>query len=372
MITEKMKQELMYKDRTPAYLFYENKFASNIDMLRKAFMRYYANYKLAYSYKTNNHEMVCRSAFANGCYAEVVSPTEYNLAKAIGVPDNMIIYNGILPDYENKFNCAKNGGKVNVDNLSELIQLNKYAKEKNWLISVGVRCFFRITENDVSKFGFDVLSKEFESLARNKFSHLDIVGLHCHVSNHRDVDSWKVRIEQMIKIASMFDIKYIDLGGNMYGNMEQELRGQFESVASYEDYASSVGSLMKSAFPNEDVELITENGTSTIGNCVSILSKVVGRKTSCGSLKYICDTSYYDCGFLIKTKDVPCEVINLSDSESKVVDIVGYACTEEDFIKKRHVGKIEIGDLLLLKNLGAYSYSVAPSFIQDRHQMFRI
>lgn len=374
MITtiEKMRQELMYKDKTPAYLFYEDKFASNIKMLRNSFRRYYRNYNLAYSYKTNNHEIICRSALSKGCYAEVVSPTEYNLAKRIGVPDCKIIYNGILPDYENKYNCAKNGGKVNIDNLHELTQLDRYAKEQNECIAVGIRCFFPIDETDSSKFGFDISGNEFKYLIENRFEHLKIIGLHCHISNHRDVASWEKRIKKMSCISSLFNIKYIDLGGNMYGNMEKELRNQFNSVASYEDYARVVGTIMKNIFPDEHVELITENGTSTIGNCVSILSKIVGKKMSCGLLKYVCDTSYYDCGFLIKTKDIPCEVISMTESESKQAAIVGYACTEEDFIKKKYVGKIEIGDLLLLKNLGAYSYSIAPMFIQGKHLMYKI
>ena len=62
--------------------------------LDEAFSRRYPPVRIAWSYKTNYLEAICRVFHREGAWAEVVSPFEYDKAVALGVPPERIHFNG--------------------------------------------------------------------------------------------------------------------------------------------------------------------------------------------------------------------------------------------------------------------------------------
>lgn len=116
---------------TPCYLIDENELNNNVLNLKNALNKYWNNFIIGYSVKTNSLPWLLDYFQKNNIFAEIVSDDEYELAQAIGYEKNRLIYNGVLKSKETFIEAIENGSKVNIDTqrelhwLQELSQLNK-------------------------------------------------------------------------------------------------------------------------------------------------------------------------------------------------------------------------------------------------------
>ena len=86
--------ELIARYGSPLFVFSEQSLVSRYHDLRQAFARRYARVRLAWSYKTNYLQAICRVFHREGAWAEVVSPMEFDKALHTGVPADHIHFNG--------------------------------------------------------------------------------------------------------------------------------------------------------------------------------------------------------------------------------------------------------------------------------------
>ena len=149
---------------TPCFIYDIDRFELNINCLRDSFKRYYGNFRIGYSYKTNYFEPFRLSAKRLGVMAEVVSNKEYKLARSTGIDDSMIIYNGVIPDPACKAKVIKSGGFVHVDNMGEIKQL----VEEYGISDIGIRVSFPIGDVFDSRFGFYVNGPEFYEMTEEE------------------------------------------------------------------------------------------------------------------------------------------------------------------------------------------------------------
>ena len=77
--------------KTPYYIIHKEELDSNYEKLKAALEKHWGNYIIGYSYKTNALPWIIKHFDNLGCYAEVVSEDEFNLAKLVGVKSNKII-----------------------------------------------------------------------------------------------------------------------------------------------------------------------------------------------------------------------------------------------------------------------------------------
>ena len=80
--------------QTPYFLLDEEDFVKNTTSFQNALKKYFKKSIIGFSVKTNSFPYLLKIAREQGCYAEVVSYTEYELALLCGFPKNRIIYNG--------------------------------------------------------------------------------------------------------------------------------------------------------------------------------------------------------------------------------------------------------------------------------------
>ena len=66
---------------TPYYIMDENKYTENIRKFQDAFIQRYDKLIVGYSFKTNYVPALCMVAKEIGCYAEVVSSMEFEIAQ---------------------------------------------------------------------------------------------------------------------------------------------------------------------------------------------------------------------------------------------------------------------------------------------------
>ena len=363
------------------YLFDREKFDHHISDFRQAFKRVSPEGGLiiGYSTKTNPHPFVLKAAMENGCYAEIVSPHELQLVLGVGFPKKRIIYNGIIPDADGKYDIAKNGGIVNLESALEVKQIVDIANERKKKVEIGLRLNLDIGNGRKSRFGINPDTPEFRYSIKQIFGseYVDVRGFHSHVYGGRDIAYWKRRSYDVAKMARRYYCRYIDLGSNMYGFMDDRMKSQFQcTIPRFEEYAHVVAESMNIAFDGaEKPTIILEPGTPLISDCVSVLSRIENIREIRGDVIATLSCSEYDCGFTPATKNVPIDVIHTGENppdEYEDLNFYGYTCTEGDVLHRHWSGKAAIGDLVLLRNVGAYSYSLSNSFIMPPAEFVEI
>ena len=352
------------------YLLDSKQFRSNYTELKNAFSSIYSNFNIAYSYKTNYTPRLCKIVNELGGYAEVVSEMEAALAMRIGVKENRIIWNGPIKNKEKLESFLLAGGTVNIDSIDEgkyIYELSK--KHEDVTFNVGVRCNYDVQDGVISRFGFDVESKEFQDvldLIRER-DNLYLINLQCHFAK-RQLEYWPEKAKGMLDLIDRLNIvpQRIDLGGGLFGKMENSLKEQFTSnIPNYQDYANAVATLFAERFSDKDnqPELIIEPGSDLVGDCMKFVGTVKTIKnirgksfaTVLGSQKNISMTGV----------SPPIEIINMSNEqdEYKDLDFVGFTCIESDVIYRNFNGKLAINDAIVISNCGSYSLVMKPPFI---------
>ena len=126
--------------KTPYYLLDVEKLEKNFNNLEQAFKKEWNNLIIGYSFKTNSLPWLITFLKKMGCYAEVVSKQEYELAKKLGYTIDNIIYNGPVKSKETFREAINSNAIVNVDSFQEIEWLRELEIKKE--IKIGVRVNF--------------------------------------------------------------------------------------------------------------------------------------------------------------------------------------------------------------------------------------
>lgn len=370
---------------TPLYLFDRDKFLQNYMEFVKTMQNSYDKYILSYSYKTNYTPYICKLVKDLGGYAEVVSDMEYTFAKKLGYEDNKIIYNGpIKGELGNKM--LLNGGLLNVDNIDELNRIIDLAyKNNDKEIKIGLRLNINIGQNFISRFGIDTENEDLNiALDKiNNIKNLEVQGLHVHIGQSRNVESWENRATEVIKIVDKYfknkKLKYIDLGSGMYGEMDKFLSLQFgDNLPNYKDYAQAIGKVINEYYKDYSYEdkpiLFTEPGTTISNHYTSLISKVSSIKNIKGKDFVVLDCSKHNLGEICTLKKLPIKIIHnsLNYHFLKNALFVGYTCLEHDVMSINYNGKLGLNDYIIFSNIGGYSIVNKPPFILPNCPMISI
>lgn len=375
LVKEKMVITLdQNKRKTPYYIFYADEFIQNYYELQHAFCSIYSKFQIAYSFKTNYTPAVCELVKSLGGFAEVVSDMEYTLAKKIGYPDNRIIYNG---PGKGKFleSCVLEHGLLHIDNsmdINRVVALARQYTDKEF--SVGIRANFDIENGLHSRFGLDVENGEFgRALKRiQSVGNIKVNGLHFHISRARGKIAWSKRIEKLMDIAdTYFDypLDYIDIGSGMFGHLEPELKEQFGDPPSYKDYAEIVAGKMEEHYnglpESQKPILVVEPGTTVVSKYFRLYTTVLDIKEIRSKFFGLLDSGIHNVGEICVLKKVPVKNLGSGKNgrEYKAIDLVGYTCLEQDVIFPNYQGKLAVGDILEIQNVGGYSIVDKPPFI---------
>jgi len=119
---------LVEKFGSPLFVFSQKTLTDRFRELHDAFTRRFPKVRLAWSYKTNYLEAICRNFHREGAWAEVVSPFEYDKALHAGVSSEKIHWNG---PYKPEAALAKaiEEGRAVFDNLKKFML---YVFTHNW------------------------------------------------------------------------------------------------------------------------------------------------------------------------------------------------------------------------------------------------
>lgn len=339
------------------------------DMMRE-FSSLYANFNIAYSYKTNYTPKLCKLVDSMGGYAEVVSEMELELAERLGVRPEKIIWNGPVKSRDVMERFLLSGGTVNLDSMEDLrLATEIAARHDGKKMNVGIRCNYDVGDGVVSRFGFDVDGGDFEE-AMNVIQKSDVLHLknfQCHFAR-RQLAYWPARVKGMLALLDRvgFVPDRIDLGGGMYGNMPEDLKKQLGgSISSYRDYAGVAAGMFAEKFAKAEFqpELVVEPGSALVGDCMKFVATVKSIKSVRGKIFATLLGSQKNIS--MSGVNPPIEVLNMGNDGRYYSDVTmtGYTCIESDVLVTGYNGYLSVGDVVIFSNCGSYSLVMKPPFI---------
>lgn len=352
------------------YLLDSAQFRMNFLELKEAFSSIYPNFNIAYSYKTNYTPKLCKIVDELGGYAEVVSEMEAELALRIGVSPEKIIWNGPIKNPEILERFLVLGGTVNIDSMEECHQIKKMAMlHPDSVVHVGVRCNFNVNDGVLSRFGFDIGSYDFKEVLEFVCGtkNVKLMNLQCHFAK-RQLEYWTTKAQGMLDLIEKIGMvpERIDLGGGLFGKMEDSLKEQFSAdIPCYEDYAKASATLFAEHFKNMEnkPELLIEPGSALVGDCMKFAGTVKTIKQVRG--KTIVSVLGSQKNISMEGVNPPMKIYAMGEEQQVYVDadLVGFTCIESDTLYKNYTGELAIGDMIVISNCGSYSLVMKPPFI---------
>ena len=368
--------------RTPYFVIDETILQNYYDMLTGSLSHSWNNYLVGYSFKTNSLPWLVSFVKKNGAYAEVVSEDEYLLARYLGYEDHEIIYNGPYKSRTSFRNVLLAGGYVNLDSQTEIDWLDVLAEEyPERPFSVGIRANFDLekmcpgetTMGEVSgRFGFCYETGKLAGALQRlqTIPNVTVTGLHLHSSSKsRSVNIFRSIAQMACKLQQEFrlDLSYVDLGGGYCGGME----GRPE----YPDYFPVVAEELSRCFTPDQTKLIVEPGISLISKCTTFVTSVFDVRDIKGTRYVMTDGSRFNIdATMIKTSHLFHVLYQDDDRKEDTAParalmekqiISGYTCMECDRLFS-HEKQPELlpGDQIIYENVGGYTMSLNPLFIQ--------
>ena len=354
--------------KTPYYVINQKELDDNFHKLKQALDTYWENSIIGYSYKTNALPWAISYFDALGCYAEVVSEDEYNLAKHIGVAKDRIIYNGPIKTKETFLEAIANGCIVNIDSQRELDWLSDTETKDG---KIGLRVNFDIEKScpgqsqcadEGGRFGFCFENGEFEKALRKlKAQGFKIAGLHLHTSSKsRGLDIYRAIAEMACCIADKYNLQldYVDVGGGFFGGLPTKPQ--------FADYIALMADILKDKFDPQSTTLIVEPGMAVIGAPIKYVTTVIDIKDTEYNRFVITDGSRTNIDPLMTKSGYFHHYIRQKETQNLPKQVVcGYTCMEHDrLFTAKDEPALCVGDQIIYEKVGAYTMCLTPLFIK--------
>ncbi|MBU2614141.1 MAG: diaminopimelate decarboxylase [Elusimicrobia bacterium] len=359
-------EKIISKTGTPTYIYSKNKIIENLNAYEKAFSP--VSHTLCYAVKANTNLSVCKTIFAQGAGADVVSGGELYIALKAGAQPGKIVFAGVGKTREEiRYAIRSKILMFNAESVQEIALINKIAKQEKTKVRLAIRINPHVdahthkyitTGKSESKFGISY-KRAFETyLLAGKYGNLKLSGIHCHIGS-QITSTFRLMAKRMAELFiklqhAGINIEYLDIGGGLGIKYHNEIPPAPGALA------KEVLALLKPL----NVKLILEPGRYIVGNAGSLITKVTFTKKSGHKNFLIVDAGMND---LIRPAlyEAYHEILPVRQipGSKKVFDIVGPICETADFFgKTRHLPDIKQGALIAIMCAGAYGFSMSSQY----------
>lgn len=320
-----------------------------------------------YACKANAHPRVMRLILQSGFGIEAVSPGEIAAAKKAGATVGDIAFTCSSIDEEEIAAVGKQGIRMHLDSLVQVEAFGRHFPGRaisvrlNQGIGAGHHAHV-VTGGPDSKFGIDTaLLGSLRRIARKY--RLRIEGIHQHIgSNVLDTKIFLKAMDALLGSASRFPgLKHIDFGGGFgvpYAPHEKPL--DIEALGrkvtrKLADFSKRYGREVRFSF---------EPGRYPVAEAGSLLVRVNDVKRNPGKT-FIGVNSGFEHLIRPAMYGSYHEIVNATGPRGRKekVTVGGHICESGDvFAKDRMIARPRLGDILVIRNAGAYGYSMSSDY----------
>ncbi|MEO1049088.1 MAG: diaminopimelate decarboxylase [Bacteroidota bacterium] len=350
---------------TPVYVYDADKISTQIATLKDAFPD--NKLKIKYAAKALTNISILKLIRKNGAGIDTVSIQEAKLALRAGFKPEEILFTPNCVSFEEVKMGVELGLNINIDNISILEQ---FGHEYQGTVPCCVRLNPHImaggntkisTGHADSKFGISIYQLP-HILKVVEANNINVNGLHMHTGS--DI----LDAEVFLRVANIFfdaakdfpNLQFIDFGSG------------FKVAYKPDDVTTNIKSLGKKlggafkkfcAAYGRDLELWFEPGKFLVSEAGYFLVRTNVVKTTPATVFVGVDSGL---NHLIRPMmyDSYHDFVNISHPHGKkrIYTVVGYICETDTFGSNRKLTEVREGDVLAIKNAGAYCFSMASNY----------
>jgi diaminopimelate decarboxylase len=354
---------------TPFYYYDLDVLKSTLDSLKKESLR--TGYKVHYALKANPNPRILKLISSYGFGADCVSWNEIDAAIKAGFNPKEIVFAGVGKS-DREIGSAIEAGIFcfNCESIPEMEVINQFAvlQKKNVDIALRINPLIEAhthkyitTAVAESKFGINTWELDEVLKRLSDLKNLNLLGIHFHVGSQiTRLSVFKSLCAHINELQEWFasrnaTLRIINVGGGLGIDYENP-----DTFPKFEDYFSL---LKKFIDLKHGQELHVEPGRSVVGQCGSLISKVLFIKKGSNTKFAIIDAGMTD---LIRPAlyQASHKIENLtSDKEPDRYDVVGPICESSDtFARFIELPETQRGDIISIRSAGAYGEAMASRY----------
>ncbi len=350
---------------TPLYVYEGDKIVSQLKSLKTAFSD--ADVKVKYAAKALTNLSILKLIRKHGAGIEVVSLEEAHIAMRAGFPSSEIVFTPSGVDFSEIIAGVSLGLAINIDSLSAL---QKFGEKYKDTFPCGIRINPHImaggnykisTGHSNSKFGISIFQLPQIRQLVDKYG-IQVQGLHVHTGSEiTETDIFLKMAEILFSVAGDFrDLMYIDFGSGFKVAYKEG-----DMVTNVYDVGLKLSKIFNEfcAGYGRKLELWIEPGKYVVSEAglLFVQSNVVKATPTVtfvgvnSGLNHLLRPMMYEAYH---------HIVNISNPSGplKMYTIVGYICETDTFGADRKLHEVREGDILAIKNAGAYGFSMASNY----------
>jgi diaminopimelate decarboxylase len=367
------------KHKTPFFLYSEEILTQNyLQFALGAEAAGLVDPLVCFALKSNPNRELVKILAKLGSGADIVSGGELKRAIEAGIPAEKIVFSGVGKTEEEIIYALKLKGNLNsfnVESLEELELINHCAKR----LKKKARICFRLnpvvqpkthkyisTGNKTHKFG--MLEKDILGCLGDKkyWSHSLLVGLSVHIGSQLlDLNATKKALHRLCEVGLRTNapLEFLDVGGGLGVDYHPDESLKLPRIDTYMEIIAST--FEKHFYSKSELRprVVFEPGRRIVAKAGIFVMKVLRNKVSEDNHFVIVDGGMNDFmrpslygafHALIPVKEA---------KASKECHVVGPICETSDcFGSNRLLPPLKSGDLIILKDTGAYGYSMGSNY----------
>jgi diaminopimelate decarboxylase len=354
---------------TPFYYYDLDVLKSTLGVLKKESDN--SGYRIHYAVKANFNPRILKLIASYGFGADCVSYNEIEAAMQAGFKPSEIVFAGVgKTDKEIDSALRADIFCFNCESIPEIEVINDIASrlDKTAVIALRINPYIEAhthkyitTAVEESKFGINTW--ELEEVLRRMagFKNIRLAGMHFHVGSQiTRMSVFKSLCTRINELQEWFtshgiNLDIVNVGGGFGIDYENP-----EKSPSFGDYFSLINEFIDLQ-PGQTLHM--EPGRSVVGQCGSLISRVLFIKNGSQTLFAIIDAGMTD---LIRPAlyQAHHKIENLSSVGNIYrYDVVGPICESSDtFAKFIELPETKRGDLIAIRSAGAYGEAMASRY----------
>lgn len=358
-------EKLCQKYDSPLYIYDAQIMKKQVDTLLRGLSG--VNCKIKYAMKALSNISVLKYLKTLGVGLDCVSIQEVRTGKMVGYHPSDILFTPNSISFEEIKEAVAERVVINIDNISILEQFgHEYGDQVECCIRLNPHIMaggsVKISTGHIdSKFGISIYQMRHLLRIIDNYK-IKVIGIHVHTgSDILDIGAFLQGAEIIFDAAHSFkDLKFLDFGSGFKvpyqeGDISTDVSELGDQLAiRYKDFCIEYG---------KELEIWFEPGKFIVSESGILVVRVNSLKTTPASVFAAVNSGL---NHLIRPMmyDAHHEVVNLTNTEGhkRIYTVVGYICETDTFGSDRKLHDVREGDLLAIKNAGAYGMSMASNY----------
>lgn len=367
MLPPERLKSLATKEGSPLLIIDHDIIRQNYNRLRRQLPRV----GLYFAMKANPEAQIIKTLYPLDCGYDVASLQEYQ-AVLENVPkkdirgkkrrafiwDKIIVANTIKP-IETLKKLKNINTLMTYDNPDELEKIKKYCPDAGLICRIKVQNVGSMVELS-SKFGVEpgdapnLISKAIELGLSVEGLSFHVGSQCCNIENYINALEASAEIFKEMKKRS-HPLRLLNIGGGFPVPYD-------ETVPAFEELSTKLKKEIDRLFPKK-IEVVAEPGRFMVATAATLVVKIIGKSFRDGKTVYYINDGVYGTLSGVVFDHCPYHFTAFKDRKKQISAVVGPTCDAFDTVSTaENIPDLKIGDLLYVKNCGAYTNASATNF----------